>query len=888
MGLEAGSTILHYRLVEAIGEGGMGAVWRATDTKLGRDVALKVLPEAVAGDAERRARFQREAKVLASLNHPNVATLFDLEESDGQRLLVMELVEGEDLAARIDRTGPISLDRALPIAMQIAEGLEAAHERGIVHRDLKPANVMLGPDGTVKVLDFGLATALEPGTSIAADLSFSPTLTAQMTQAGVILGTAAYMSPEQTRGEAVDRRADIWAFGVVLWEMLTGRRLFQASSATEVLASVLRDEIDFEDMPDGTPDRVKRLLERCLDRDPRQRLQAIGEARIVLASDEEAPAEATPPPKEPASRWARSGWLVAAVAGIAAIAAWVTRGPVPTAPTTVEAALLPPASATYVFDATQAGSLSVSPDGRWFTFSAALDGGEPQLWIRPADDTAARTLPGSQGASFPFWSPDSREVAFFADRKLQRIALEGSAPTVICPASDGRGGSWNRDGVIVFSSSPSSGILRVPAAGGEPVEVTELDLASGESTHRWPHFLPDGRRFIYFSGGHGVWTTSEVNALWVADLETGDRTRLKTAVSKGVVAAGHLVYAENGGLVAQRLDLDSLRLTGPSTIVVPEVGGSVAYAISDFDVSGQGVMVYRTGGAENVLQLHWADMDPPAIREPLGEPVGVEELQFSPDGTLLAMLVADPDTGSIDVWIHDLERDLRWRLTFDAQPMLGGLTWAPDGQQLAYGLTTSDGTSQIRLATIDNPGRSTVVLDGLESFPFPSDWTPDGAALLYISNGGVRRLDLETGESVEVIPSDAEVYLADLSEDGRWLLYLSGQLGDLLAFVTEMPDASRRWQVHDQPSIAASWNGDRGMWMVASGGRFHRASFEVVDGSPVIGRPEPQGSLPSTRNGSIHPNEDRAIVAVTTVEETGETAIPVRVVTGWTARLESP
>src|SRR5262245_48619722 len=485
MALEPGTKLGSYEVLASVGAGAMGEVYRAVDRSLGREVALKVLPAELAADPERLARFDREAKVLASLNHPNIATIHGIVDDHGRRALVMELVPGEDLAARLER-GSIPLDDAIPIARQIAEALEAAHESGVIHRDLKPANVKITPEGQVKVLDFGLAKAVERTTS-----ATSPTITSLGTVAGVILGTAAYMSPEQARGKEADRRADIWAFGVILLEMLTGRRVFDGETISDTLAAVLTRPPDWSSLPTSTPTAVRRLLERCLDRDPRTRLRDIGEARVALSG-----------PITPETRTAAKGGpstfnvltitIVAAVLSsvAGAIASrYVSRTPAPAAP-------------SMAFDVSSGpsmriGSIAVSPDGRHLVFSARRDDGATELWIRPMDSLAARPLPGTRDAQYPFWSPGGREIGYFAAGNLYRIALEETTPHRVAAAVSAMGGAWGPDDTILFGTATGP-IYRVAARGGStPTPATEKTPT--EVAHVWPAFLPDGRKFVFLS-----------------------------------------------------------------------------------------------------------------------------------------------------------------------------------------------------------------------------------------------------------------------------------------------------------------------------------------------------------------------------------------------------
>ncbi|MBI3694947.1 MAG: serine/threonine-protein kinase [Acidobacteria bacterium] len=505
MPISAGTRLGPYEIVASLGAGGMGEVYRARDARLGRDVALKVLPEVFAKDAERMARFEREAQVLASLNHPNIAALYGLEESGGVRALVMELVEGPTLAERIE-DGPIPIDEALPIARQIAEALEAAHEKGIIHRDLKPSNVKVKADGAVKVLDFGLAKALEDDPA-SSDVRNSPTLSLAATRAGVILGTAAYMPPEQAKGKPVDRRADIWAFGVVLFEMLTGQQLFAGETAGDTLAAVIKDEPKWDRLPESTPPAIRKLLRRCLDRDPRRRLRDIGEARLVIEDVMAgAPAEEpSPRPRVSASPRLAVSWVVAGALLISTLVlAFLYFGETPPAERVMRYSVPAPEKASI-------HSFAISPDGRYLAIAATAQG-KRYLWVRALDALQPQLLPGTEEAANPFWSPDSRWIGFFAQGKLKKIAVSGGPAQTLCDAAAGRGGAWNRDGVILFAPSPTGPLFRVSAVGGVPVQVAK---AEGGGTHRNPVFLPDGRRFLYqVTGG-----TADKAGVHVASLD---------------------------------------------------------------------------------------------------------------------------------------------------------------------------------------------------------------------------------------------------------------------------------------------------------------------------------------------------------------------------------
>ncbi|HSM52261.1 MAG TPA: protein kinase, partial [Thermoanaerobaculia bacterium] len=699
-----GTTLAHYRVTAALGEGGMGQVWRAEDTKLGREVALKVLPEAFAEDPERMARFEREARLLASLNHPNIAHLYGLETvtsgaDEGSGLeargsissshpaagtaapqsgpapleavpmsrgvggnsklriqnselpaaagpsleprasspitfLVMELVEGEDLSERIKR-GPVPIEEATAIALQVAGALEAAHEQGIVHRDLKPANIKLRPDGTVKVLDFGLAKAWEtdgadPG------LSLSPTVTRHATAAGLILGTAAYMAPEQARGQRVDRRADTWSFGVVLWEMLTGRKLFEGQTVSDVLASVLKEAPDLEALPAAVPPKLRQLLARCLDKDPRGRLQAIGEARVALERPlgELAPAktEAANSGQTKRSRIAAAvGWALAAVGlGAAALLLWqqLSRP----SDRVLRTSIPPPEGTTFHLSGINAGPAALSPDGTRIVFSARDEDGAVRLYLRVLDQPEARVLSGTETAQYPFWSPDSRWIGYFAqqDESMKKVDAAGGPPITLCAAPNGKGGSWGRDDVIVFTPNATTPLHRVSASGGESQPVTEIDRGRHNS-HRHPRFLPDGRHFLYIARG----ISSAESVIKVGSLDGGVDRELTAATVQAEFAGGFLFFVRDRSLMAQPFDPKGLVLEGEARPIGEAVLTIPAAALGIYTVSPAGLLAYHTGSVEAAVAPAWYDRTGREVST-LGDPGEYNSVVLSPDGRTAA------------------------------------------------------------------------------------------------------------------------------------------------------------------------------------------------------------------------------------------------------------
>ncbi|MEX1310387.1 MAG: protein kinase [Candidatus Sulfomarinibacteraceae bacterium] len=842
-----GTTLANFEIKSKLGEGGMGEVWLAEDTRLGREVALKVLPADVAGDADRLARFEREAKVLASLNHPNIATLYGLEsvasdadadaDAAATTFLVMELVEGEDLSERIAR-GPVPVEEATRIALQIAEALEAAHEAGIVHRDLKPANIKLKPDGTVKVLDFGLAKAWDSQTGDAS-LSLSPTLTQHATAAGVILGTAAYMSPEQAAGIAADRRADIWAFGVVLWEMLTGHKLFDGETVSHVLASVLKDEIDLDELPAETPAHVRKLIGRCLRKKPKMRLQAIGDARIALEEpDEEAvlsvEAAAAPPTR------ARLAWAVAAVLAIAAIALAAALGLRDEATSRlVHSAIPAPPDTVFHLDPLNPGAAVLSPDGRRVVFSARRESGEYSLYLRSLDEGEARPLAGTDKGHYPFWSPDSQWIGFVAEGKLKKIKAAGGPALTICDAPDGKGGSWNEDGVIVFAPESGTPLHRVAAVGGESTPITELNLEAGDNSHRLPRFLPDGHHLLYYARNASGDPQSVVRVIGLD--EGGSGRDLVTSPASAWFAAGHLFFARDGMLMAQAFDPDALEFTGDAFPVAEDIVVRPLTGAGVFSATDDGTLLYQTGSRQDGTVIQWFDR-----RGTPGEPVGDEglydQVTLSPDGTTAALVIRDPSIGSNDIWLLDVVSGLRTRFTFDRANDIYPV-WSPDGETILFVSRRDEGTSLYR-KSVAGTGDVELVFTSAGDM-YATSWSPNGRYIAFDRQGqgtgaDVWILDLENGPSAELFyQSGAEDGAAFFSPDGRWLAYWSQESGRGEIYVTPFPGPGRRWQVSQNSGTWLQWSSDgREIFFQDESGALKVVSVDGSGETFTVGRTE--------------------------------------------------
>jgi len=694
-----------------IGAGGMGEVYRATDTKLHREVALKILPEAFAQDRERMARFEREAQVLASLNHPNIAAIYGLEEEDGTRALVLELVEGSTLRERI-AAGSIPVDEALAIAKQIAEALEAAHEVGIIHRDVKPANVIVKEDGHVIVLDFGLAKALEGGAD-GGEMETSPTLSFAATRAGVILGTTSYMSPEQARGHKADRRSDIWSFGVLLFEMLSGKRLFTGDTPSDVLAQVLTTEPDWEVLNRNVPPSVRTLLRRCLTRERKNRLQAIGEARIAI---EEYLADpdlarhlepiATGHPRLP---WVVSGLLAAAFL----TSLWIASRSSADSTSPMRLSVELDSEGVELFEmAPQDGARAVlSPDGNTLAFVGRATGGGRQIYVRSLDQLNATPLPGTEGGWAPFFSPDGRWLAFFTNGALKKVSLSGGAAFTIAEPPDARGGAWGPDGTIVFTPSVNTGLYRVSASGGTPVELTQPD--DDERSHRWPWFLPGGKAVLCVSQAQGG--TYDDGNVEVVLLDTGERKVLHQGgtfphyISSG--PHGHLLFSRAATLFATPFDAERLEVIGEPTAVLEGVRSGGLNGSAQYAVSTSGTLIYARGGSfGSKLALTRADRS--GVTTMLSaDPAEFSDPHLSPDETLLAVTIG-VGTGR-NVHVFDLERGTMSRLTFDGIVNLSPI-WSPDGQRIAF-TSNQDGDSNVYWTRSDSGGGARAADDGRET-----------------------------------------------------------------------------------------------------------------------------------------------------------------------------
>ena len=897
MPFSPGTRLGHYNVTALLGEGGMGQVWQATDTQLNRQVALKILPDAFAADPDRLARFTREAQILASLNHPNIAAIYGMEEAEGTRALVLELVEGPTLADRISK-GPIPLDEVLPIAKQIAEALEAAHEAGVIHRDLKPANIKVREDGTVKVLDFGLAKAFDPNPE--GDPSQSPTLTAAATQMGVILGTAAYMSPEQARGQTVDRRADVWAFGAVLYEMLAGRRAFEGEDVSDTLVSVFRDDPDWSRLSADVPARVRQAIQVCLQKDPKQRVRDVAAVRLAMegafGTTASAPSEPTVAPSLPI--WQRpvaiAGAVLASLA-VGGIAVWTLgNGTVP-APSSKRFTLTLPES-----DRLLGGSgdmLALSPDGQTLVYVATRDGTR-QLFRRPVDQFQATPMPGTEGAQDPFFSPDGQSVGFDANGAMLRVALVGGPAQTLTATPSFRGAVWGADDMIVYGLYAAGPLMQIPAAGGDPVVLFTPD--DGRRAW-WPRALPDGDA-VLFTLSEGANAGGELHLL-IRD--TGEhRTLIPNAVAGRVLDTGHLVFVRSGALWAVPFDRDRLDIVGNPVPVAEgvrvESGGAVQFALAN-----DGSLVYIPGEVSiGNRRLVW--VDPSGREEPLATPAdNYVSLSLSPDGTRAAVSILD-GSGNRDVWVSELARGTLTRQTtddaFDGRPL-----WHPDGRRVAF-QSDRNGQPEVFWQAADGSGTAErlLTIDASVGDIVPYDWSPDGAALF------VHALLPETGTDVgmvsiegpgtwePLIQTAANEGIPTISPNGRWLAYSSNETGRYEVYVVRFPELEGKQVISVGGGFFTNWSTDgseliylRGPSGAPEPEAVMRVSLDIDEGDPpslIVGTPERlfdwrNYSPSSGRYHDVSSDGQRFLMITPGGSDAGAGRAEINVVLNWTQEL---
>ena len=874
MSLTPGTRLGPYEIAGALGAGGMGQVFRARDTKLNRDVALKVVLPAVANDPERLARFKREAHVLASLNHPNIAAIYGFEDASGVHALVMELVDGQTLAERLD-AGPIPMAETLPIAKQIADALEVAHEQGIVHRDLKPANVKVRGDGTVKVLDFGLAKAIDPAGSSMASASLSPTLSLQATQAGLILGTAAYMSPEQAKGKAVDRRTDIWAFGLVVFEMITGRRGYEAEDVSDTLAAVLTREVDWTQLPPDTPPRLAQLVRDCLVRDVKQRLRDIGEARRVLErliSGVPDPAStitiaAAAPPATPA--WKRAlPWAIAVLALAIAAGLAATRRTAPPA----AAAAVTRARTTFK---DLAGFVALTRDGTRLVYTVGDQNGFT-LAMRRLDEFEPRTLAGSASALFPVISSDGEWIAFMTNTDppiLKKIPIEGGTPTTLCNGGFSFGGAWGPDDTIVFVDP--NGLMQVSANGGTPKAITKVDKAKGERSHTRPQFLPGGKQLLF------TLTTSEGPQFAVLDLDKGGyRTVAKGGDNGRYAPSGHLLYVRDATLFAQPFDVQRLAAAGSESPVVERISTQGPIGTGDYAFSDTGILVYSERGTAAGTTLALVDRKGNIQTLPGQVPRSWGTGRLSPDGRRVANAIEDVKKDR-DIWVVDLDRGAPARLTF------GGYQdfpiWTPDSRQVVYGERAPK--PGVYAVAADGGGKPGLIL-ATETQPAPTSIAPDGRTLLFTVGNRTQVLALDgvraAGEPHPLRDSTAGERLAQISPDGKSVAFISSESGSPEVYLMPFPGPGPKVRVSTGTGNIPRWNrnGRELLFWTANAGTasLMSASIQTSSGTPSAALPTELFKMIIGTTWDVAPDGERFLIELTQNTGTGSTFATV---TNW-------
>jgi serine/threonine protein kinase/Tol biopolymer transport system component len=901
-----GQHIGTYKILSLLGRGGMGVVYRARDERLRRDVAVKVLPASLATDADRLRRFEQEAHATSALNHPNILTIYDIGAHEGAPFIVAELLEGEELRAQLN-SGALPVRRALEYAQQITQGLAAAHEKGIVHRDLKPENLFVTKDGRVKILDFGLAK-LKPPQAGAADTD-APTQK-RLTDPGVVMGTVGYMSPEQVRGQETDHRSDIFAFGVILYEMLSGQQAFRGASAIEVMNTILKEEppeLGVVNTKIGL--QLEKLVRRCLEKQPERRFQTASDLGFALESlstssgsrPESLLVTTASPAVETGDKrplhGAREKWYLAATALamlMAVVFAWgyFTRRPAPDAQL-MKLSLLPP-------DKTSFGQIAVSYDGRWLAFTGAT-GGKVQLWARSLATGETKLLEGSDGATSPFWSPDSRFIGFFSGGKLKKVEVSGGLPSTLCDVGVAIGGAWNRGGVILFSSLGATGISRVPAAGGAPTTLLRPDLKRKESDYYVPSFLPDGRHFLYFVNS----SDKDTRGIYLGSLEGDVRRRLLGDASNAIYAAsdtdgsgkGYLLFGREGALMAQPFDTAAMQLGGEAISVAPQVGMNLGLSYSirlwNFSVSDNGMLIFDPRPNRQHNQLLWVDRGGRIINSLEGlDNTGTARL--APDDRRFAVARFSLQVNNNDIWLSDVTDHNAVPFTFDPGTDQHPV-WSPDGSRIVWA-SNRNGRFNLYEKAASLAGGDALLLRS-DNHILPTDWSRDGRYIIY------RQIDpkpIGTKYDIWALPlfgerkpfpllqTDANEAAAVVSPDGRWLAYCSDETGRYEVYVQNFPGGGGMQRVSTGGGIGPLWRGDGNeLYYHAPDGKLMAAP--VAGGTSLaVGVPTAQFEFRAGGNLIVpyySVTRDGKRFLLSTIVETEKNA-PLTVVVNWTAGVK--
>ncbi len=893
MAISAGSRLGPYEIVAAIGAGGMGEVYKARDTRLDRTVAIKVLPAHLSASAESRQRFEREAKTISSLSHPHICALYDVGNQDGVEFLVMEYLEGETLSDRLVK-GPLAFDQVLRFGCEIADALDKAHRQGIVHRDLKPGNVMLTKSG-LKLLDFGLAKAIAPGARSGASLTTLPTQTGKdLTAEGTILGTFQYMAPEQLEGREADARTDIFAFGAVLYEMATGKKAFSGRSQASLISSIMTtDPSPVSSVTRAAPPVFDRVIRTCLAKEPDDRWQTAHDVAVQLRWIQEggSAAVAAPVIATPRSRGVRVlPWILAtlATAGLIALLVRDWRRPLET-PRVLRLSVLPPEKTIFTppgeFASTQ---FSLSPDGRSLAFVAAAPGTRALLWVRPLDNLTAVALAGTEDAAHPFWSPDSRSIGFFTPTSLKRVEASGGAPQKLCDSAGGRGGAWSPDGVIVFSDTAATPLLRVPDSGGDPEPATKLDASRGQASHRHPTLLPDGRRFLFWSRG----TRREHQGIYVASLGSLDARLVLKSEGLGVYSPpGYLLTVQQGMLVAYPFDEKTATIRGRPQRVAESIPSGAPPGYAPISVSATGLLAYSSAHLRG-RELVWLDRTGQRIGT-VGAPGDYSTPDVSPDQKRVAVSMREGSKTDTDIWLVDTVRAAWSRFTFD--PMNDRAPkWSPDGTRILYA-SAARGQLDLYEKPAGGAGEERLVVVSAAD-KFPSDWSRDGRFVVYHTFGGKGAWDLWVaplggGKPFPFLDSRFTEIQGVISPDSRWIAYSSDESGRFETYVTEFPKQRGQWQLSTSGGMQPAWRADgKELFYVAPDQTFMSVGLRVDQGfEPMPPVPLFKANFPPSvpaywRYYVPSPDGKRFLVSAL-LAEAG--ASPINVVLNWTAGLKN-
>ncbi len=849
MALQPGVRLGPYEIQSLLGAGGMGEVYRARDTRLDRTVAIKILPQHLSENADAKERFEREARAISSLSHPNICHLYDVGQQDGISYLVMEYLQGETLADRL-RKGPLPLEQVLRVGAEICEGLEKAHRSGVVHRDLKPSNIMLTKTGT-KLMDFGLAKAATPAVAASSSSDALDTISRPLTEQGTIVGTFQYMSPEQVEGKEADTRSDIFALGAVLYEMITGRRAFEGKTTASTIAAILAGEPKpLSTVQPLSPAALQWLVTACLAKEPEERLQIAHDIKLQLQwiADSNSRPETSALAHKGASKWS---WIAAAIAFVALLTGLLTIYLVRPArvPQVFRSSILPPDKSSFIelLVSVESSPVAVAPDGSRIVVGLVGEENKKMLYVRPLKALTGQVLPGTEGATFAFWSPDGRSIGFFANGQLKTIDASGGPVQALCSAPQARGGTWNRDGVILFSPTPESGIFRVSATGGAPVPVTKVDFSRHEDSHRWPQFLPDGRRFIYLARTVDR-SSSEIH---LGSLDNAQPINIVRADGNAAYAssAGYLLYPRGNVLVAQPLDADHIRLSGEA-VTVAEVATNRNVDYSAFSVSTNGVLAYQPAIGQGITELTWMDRSGKVLGK-IGPPGGYLGPSLSPDGHRLAVEIEDPNIqANSDIWIYDLIRNFRTRLTFSGSYEHNRLpVWSPDGSQIAFSSDRSRQSQQLYIKAISGKDPEHVISPS-ESDRYPTSWSPDGQQIV-----GVQQ-DLRLGTTFLLLSMNGSPKTVDflpgatglsrfsfprISPNGKWIAYSSFESGRAELYISLFPSGSGKWQVSTNGGRDSIWsrNGKELFFTTPFDDSLMSAEISEQNGDPVIGKVRP-------------------------------------------------